>query len=52
MQQADGIVKNLKMPWVGFTPLEWAAKKGHMDIIQWLVWQRKTEWQEWGTSRC
>ena len=40
--QAQGSVPNLKMHWVGFTPLEWAAKKGHLEIVKWLVSDART----------
>jgi len=39
---AQGSVSNLKMKWVGFTPLEWAAKKGHVQIVQWLLSDPRT----------
>ena len=39
---AQGSVANLKMKWVGFTPLEWAAKKGHLDIVKWLTSDPRT----------
>jgi hypothetical protein len=37
LHQAQGSIENLRMQWVRFSPLEWAAKKGHFDIVQWLV---------------
>jgi hypothetical protein len=39
---ANGSVPNLKMKWVGFTALEWAAKKGNMEIVQWLISDPRT----------
>ena len=42
LAQAQGSLQNLKMNWMGFTPLEWAAKKGHKDIVHWLVSDPRT----------
>lgn len=40
--QVNGSVSALKMKWVGFTPLEWAAPKGHQEIVEWLVTDPRT----------
>jgi hypothetical protein len=40
--QVNGSALELKMKWVGFTPLEWAARKGHQEIVEWLVTDPRT----------
>lgn len=38
-----GSIEHLKMPWVGFTPLEFASKKGHLDVVKWLLADPRTK---------
>lgn len=42
LRQVNGSVSDLKMKWVGFTPLEWAARKGHHEIVEWLATDPRT----------
>ena len=38
-----GQVYNLRVPVVGFSALEWAAKKGNIDIVKWLCDDERTK---------
>lgn len=38
-----GSIENIKMPWVGFTPLEFASKKGHLNVVKWLLADPRTK---------
>jgi len=39
----NGTFHQLKFPVVGFTALEWAAKKGNLDIVNWLCTDGRTK---------
>lgn len=39
----EGRVDELRVPMVGFTALEWAAKKGNMEIVKWLCTDERTK---------
>ena len=39
----NGTFNELRFPAVGFTALEWAAKKGNMDIVNWLCTDERTK---------
>jgi len=42
LQCCGGQVYNLRVPVVGFSALEWAAKKGNIDIVKWLCDDERT----------
>ena len=37
-----GKINELRVPNLGFTALEWAAKKGNLDIVKWLCTDERT----------
>ena len=39
----NGDVRRMRFPVVGFTPLEWAAKKGNMETVKWLCTDERTK---------
>lgn len=39
----NGDIQRIRFPVVGFTPLEWAAKKGNMETIKWLCTDERTK---------
>jgi len=39
----NGTFHQLRFPEVGFTALEWAAKKGNLDIVKWLCTDGRTK---------
>lgn len=43
LNQACGNLENLRAPKVGFTALEWAAKKGNRETVQWLCTDERTK---------
>lgn len=43
ISSCNGAIHQLKFPIVGFTPLEWAAKKGNLDIVKWLCTDERTK---------
>lgn len=43
IRSCDGRLDELRVPNVGFTALEWAAKKGNMDIVKWLCTDDRTK---------
>ena len=39
----NGTLHQLRFPLAGFTALEWAAKKGNLDIVRWLCTDARTK---------
>jgi len=43
IQCCDGKIDELRVPNLGFTALEWAAKKGNTEIVKWLCTDERTK---------
>lgn len=43
LNSACGNLENLRAPKAGFTALEWAAKKGNRETVQWLCTDERTK---------